>query len=204
MCWGFGGHTFYETLRDLGGLIGSVIALAAAAVAYCAGRMQVTATTRASDAHISALNAEAKRESDAIVLSLAVEIRETLAVVVRLHEVLKGFIDRETPVDPISLKRFTRLPKPTVYEAAADKIGLLGSALARKIASFFTATDRIGVTVDLMANVPPDAAVEDNLLRALLALIEQKCRESLPLLDALPRDEDDAGIRMKIEAMSKA
>jgi hypothetical protein len=44
MSCGFGGHTPYEILRDLGGLIGSVIALIAAGVAYYAGRMQVTAT----------------------------------------------------------------------------------------------------------------------------------------------------------------
>lgn len=72
-----------------------------------------------------------------------------------------------------------------MYEAAADKIGLLGGALAPKVASFFTAMDRIGVNADLIANLPPDTAVEDKLLRALVALIEQNCRDSLPLLDAL-------------------
>ena len=78
-----------------------------------------------------------QREIDAIVWSLAVEIREILQVVIRTHGILKTQIDKKTPVDPSSLKRFTRLPKPTVYEASADKIGLLGGALARQVASFF-------------------------------------------------------------------
>jgi hypothetical protein len=129
MCEGFGGHTLYEMLRDLGGLIGSVIALGAAAVAYYAGRMQVTATTRAAADQINALKTQADRETEAIVLSLAAEIREILPVVIRMRDILKGVIDKGTLVDPISLNRFTRLPKPTVYEASADKIGLLGGAL---------------------------------------------------------------------------
>ena len=63
------------------------------------------------------------READAILGSLAVEVRETLGVVTRLHEVLKRAFVNKTQVDPVSLKLFTRLPKPTVYEASADKIG---------------------------------------------------------------------------------
>jgi hypothetical protein len=34
MSCGFGGHTAYEIFRDLGGFIGSIIALIAAALAY--------------------------------------------------------------------------------------------------------------------------------------------------------------------------
>lgn len=100
MCWGFGDHTLYEMLRDLGGLIGSMIALLAAGVAYYAGRMQVTVTTRAATNQIHALKAQADRETDAIVLSLAVEIREILRVVIWLREILKGIIERETSVGP--------------------------------------------------------------------------------------------------------
>ena len=71
------------------------------------------------------------------------------------------------------------------------------------MASFFTAMDRIGVNVDLITNLPPDSPVEDTLLRSLLALIEQECRRSLPLLEALPRDEADADLKAKIEGLSK-
>ena len=112
-------------------------------------------------------------------------------------------IDKGTRVDPSSLKRFTRLPKPTVYQASADKIGLLDGALARGVVSFFTTMDRIEVNVDLITNLPPDSPVEDRLLGALPVLIEQACQRSLPLLEALPRDEDDADLKAKIEGLSK-
>ena len=64
--------------------------------------------------------------------------------------------------------------------------------------------DRIELNVDLITNIPPDSPVEDTLLRSLLALIEIACRSSLPLLEALPPDADDADIKLKIEGMSKA
>jgi hypothetical protein len=143
-----------------------------------------------------------RREADAILGSLAVEVRETLRVVTRLHEVLKRAFDKATEVDPISLKLITRLPKPTVYEASADKIGLLDGALARKVAAFFTTMDRIGVNVDLITNLPPESPVEPPLLGSLLVLIEQTCRRSLPLLDVLPSDEDDADLKSKIQGLS--
>ena len=144
-----------------------------------------------------------RRQADAVLASLAVEIREIINVVIRLHGILKTAIDKETLVDPSSLKLITRLPKPTVYEASADKIGLLGGALARGVASFFTTMDRIEVNVDLITNLPPDLLVEDKLLRALPVLIEQACQKSLPLLEALPRDEADADLKAKIEGLSK-
>jgi hypothetical protein len=63
--------------------------------------------------------------------------------------------------------------------------------------------DRFEVSVDLITNLPPDSPVEDTLLRSLPALIEQECRRSLPLLEALPRDEADADLKAKIEGLSK-
>ena len=63
MSRGFGGHTPYEILRDLGGLIGSVIALIAAGVAYYAGRMQVTATARATSDQIAAQRTREEKEA---------------------------------------------------------------------------------------------------------------------------------------------
>jgi hypothetical protein len=74
MSCGFGGHTAYEILRDLGGLIGSVIALIAAGVAYYAGRMQVTATTRATSAQIAAQRTREEKE--------VANVREDAAMIV--------------------------------------------------------------------------------------------------------------------------
>ena len=107
-----------------------------------------------------------EREADAVLVSLAVEIREIINVVIQLHGILKTEIDKVRPVDPSSLKLLTRLPKPTVYEASADKIGLLGGALARGVASFFTTMDRIEVNVNLITNLPPDSSVEAHALES--------------------------------------
>ena len=164
---------------------------------------QIAETRKQTETTVRLERERLAREADGVLASLAVEIREIINVVIRLHGILKTAIDKETLVDPSSLKLITRLPKPTVYQASADKIGLLGGALARGVASFFTAMDRIEVNVDLITNLPPDLPVEDTLLRSLPMLIEQACRRSLPLLEALPRDEADADLKAKIEGLSK-
>ena len=188
-------------------LIAGVLALLAGfgtiwATRHIANR-QIAETRKQTETTVRLERERLAREADGVLASLAVEIREIINVVIRLHGILKTAIDKETLVDPSSLKLITRLPKPTVYQASADKIGLLGGANARKVASFFTAMDRIGVNVDLITNLPPDLPVEDTLLRSLPMLIEQACRRSLPLLEALPRDEADADLKAKIEGLSK-
>jgi hypothetical protein len=164
---------------------------------------QIAETRKQTETTVRLERERLAREADGVLASLAVEIREIINVVIRLHGILKTAIDKETLVEPSSLKLITRLPKPTVYQASADKIGLLGGALARKVASFFTAMDRISVSVDLITNLPPELPVEDALLSSLLVLFEQECRKSTPLLDALPRDEADADLKAEIEGLSK-
>jgi hypothetical protein len=145
-----------------------------------------------------------QRETDAIRASLAVEIRQTINVLIDTHKVFKRALDKGTQVTAGDLNRGARLPKPTVYEASADKIGLLG-ALAPGVASFFIAIDRIGVSVDVITNLPLGEVVDKTALGSLVALFEQACQRSLPLLDALPRVEADAeNIRARIEGMGKS
>ena len=133
---------------------------------------------------------------------MAAAIRQTIAALIKVHRILKNALDRGTLVTASDLKLFTTLPKPTAYEASADKIGLL-DALAPNVTSFFMTMDRIGVSVDVVANVPPKSPINEGGLKEVVALIEDACRKSLPLLEALPADADDADIKLKIEDMSK-
>ena len=92
MSRGFGGHTPYEILRDLGGLIGSVIALIAAGVAYYAGRMQVTATARATSDQIAAQRTREEKE--------AANVRE--AVQTEITTLVTGMVNAANVVGPVS------------------------------------------------------------------------------------------------------
>ena len=81
----------YEILRDLGGLIGSVIALIAAGVAYYAGRMQVTATARATSDQIAAQRTREEKE--------AANVRE--AVQTEITTLVTGMVNAAKVVGPV-------------------------------------------------------------------------------------------------------
>lgn len=123
MSCGFWGHTPYEILRDLGGLIGSVIALIAAGVAYYAGRMQVTATARATSDQIAAQRTREEKE--------AANVRE--AVQTEITTLVTGMVNAANVVGPVRRDGgdvFLRTPDaiarwlgtPTIYSQVADRI----------------------------------------------------------------------------------
>jgi hypothetical protein len=117
------GHTTYEILRDLGGLIGSVIALLAAGVAYYAGRMQVKATARATSDQIAAQRTKEEKE--------VANVRE--AVQIEVTTLVKGIVDLANTIGDQRKRGGSVLPNytawilgtPTVYPAIANRVGLL-------------------------------------------------------------------------------
>jgi hypothetical protein len=136
-----------------------------------------------------------RREVAAIRASLAVEISEFIKLMIETHVVLTGL---SMPPMRSSLAKF-EVPRPTVYPATADRIGLLGP-LAAGVCSFYTNFERINLAVRVVSS---GGLVEPFEFDDVAKLYEQACRRSLPLLEALPIG-DIADIRAKIEGMGKS
>lgn len=107
-------------------MIGSVIALIAAGVAYYAGRMQVTATARATSDQIAAQRTREEKE--------AANVRE--AVQTEITTLVTGMVNAANVVGPVRRDGgdvFLRTPDaiarwlgtPTIYSQVADRIGVL-------------------------------------------------------------------------------
>jgi hypothetical protein len=119
MSCGFGGHTAYEIFRDLGGFIGSIIALIAAALAY-------RATKQASSDQLAAQRTREEKEAANVREAVQIEITTLVTGMVNAANVL-GPASRDgrdpTLRTPDMLGRW--LGTPTIYPQVADHIGLL-------------------------------------------------------------------------------
>jgi hypothetical protein len=170
-------------------LVAGVLALGAASIAVRAARQKE------------------RREVEAIRLSLAVEIRRLVNVLLEAH---KGF------GEAFSLASSTnRRPRgddvvkiisqcaPVVFPAMADRVGLLGSRVAPYVLTFYSNLKGIEHVGRMVASNPAEPVPPDSL-RALMKRIEDACRQNvLPLLSKLPRDKADPDTerKAKIEAM---
>jgi hypothetical protein len=147
-----------------------------------------------------------QRENDAILASLAAEIRQLLLTLFVTHgaleRVVRGLIRANAQTSARDLTKFTELRQPVAYPAAADKLGRFGRQMAGLVTAFYANIERLKYSVKLAADGPSERLSPPDL-EEVAALFAQVCRNSIPLLDALPPDEADAEIRAKIEGIGK-
>jgi hypothetical protein len=123
-----------------------------------------------------------RREVAAIRASLVVEVQQFTDTLLRVREMLRSqsslleFTRRD-------LLTFIEFHQPVVYPAIADRIGLLGSSLAKAVVGFYADVERVRYTAKLEADDHIDQ------IAFVVGLIEDTCRERLPLLEALGADK---------------
>lgn len=154
---------------------------------------------------VRAAQEKERREVEAIRLSLAVEIRRLVDLMLEMH---KGFGDafstNRSPQadDVVNLVRMLSQCGPDVFPAIADRVGLLGS-VAPYVLIFYANLKGIEYQGRTMAAGPGETVPRDDL-HALIKLIEDACRQNvLLLLRKLPWDKNnpDTERKAKIEAM---
>lgn len=143
-----------------------------------------------------------QRENDAILLSLAAEIRPLLSMLCETRGVFEKLTHANVQIPARDLMKLTELRQPVAYLAAADKLGRLGPQLAGGVSAFYANIEHLKYAGKIVADDPSDMLSPPDWA-GLAALFVQACRNSLPLLDALPRDEADADIKAKIEGMGR-
>jgi hypothetical protein len=179
-------QTFAAVVLTVGAaFIAGVFALGAAFIAVRAARQQE------------------RREVEALRLSLAVEIRRLVDVMLQTHEIFDRVsrTGQSLLADDV-VKEISR-GTPVVFPAMADRIGLLGFRVAPYVLTFYTNLDELEHAGRMTARDPAEPVPPDGL-RELMKIIEGACRRNvLPLLSKLPRDKADPDTerKAKIEAM---
>jgi hypothetical protein len=148
---------------------------------------------------------EARRDTEALRRSLAVEIRRSVRLFCQTHQVLTDFMAAFKRGGHLphagNVAKLTSRVHPTVYPATADRIGRLGHPLAEWVVTFYANVKDIQFAGEIGATVTT-RHVSSEEMDGLLSLLEETCRNALPLLAQLPPDDNDAALRAVIEAMS--
>ena len=149
---------------------------------------------------VRAARQQERREVEALRLSLAVEIRRLVDVMLQTHEIFERVsrTGQSLLADDV-VKEISR-HTPVVFPAVAGRVGLLGFRVAPYLLTFYKNLEGIEHAGQMAAD--PAGFVQPNELHALTKLIKDACRQNvLPLLSKLPRDKTDPEGKAKIEAM---
>jgi hypothetical protein len=121
--------TWYRLLMDWGGVTGGGAALIAGGIAYLAGRIQATATTKAAKIQAKVEQSRHHQEVDIVRKSIGLELRQMLPFVVTLHKHFKNANMDASDLESIIVYRQRSIADmsfdPIVYPAVADRIGFL-------------------------------------------------------------------------------
>jgi hypothetical protein len=172
--------TWLDLLDHWQSLAAGLIALLAAVVAVGGGEFFARQKER--------------REVAAIRASLSAEIRHYIEILILTHDFLARLIAEKEHLARTEMAAFIDFPEPTVYPAAADRIGRLGP-LAADVTEFYVAFQALKFVWRIRVD-------RSKTSWAVIAeTLEDFCQQSLPLFSALPIN--DADLKAKIEGMSK-
>jgi hypothetical protein len=135
---------------------------------------------------VRAARQKERRGVKAIRLSLAVEIRRLVNVMLQTHEIFDRVSAKNQTLLADDVVQALSRGRPVVYPAAADRVGLLGRVAPYVVMFYANLKDleHAGRMTDLMK------------------IIEDACRQNvLPLLSKLPRDKANTELKAKIDAM---
>jgi hypothetical protein len=145
----------------------------------------------------------AKQELQAMRLSLGVEIRLLIVLLLDTHRSLTQLSGKAARVLGRDVEQLASLREPLIFPAMADRLGLLRVPLAPLVASFYANIRHIQFAGKITGSGPTEI-VDPPELNQLAKLIEQACRRNaLPLLAELPQDEADMELKTKIETISR-
>jgi hypothetical protein len=150
---------------------------------------------------VRAAHGKERREVEAIRLSLAVEIRRLVNVLLQAHEAFALLSIKNQPPRADDVVDMISRGRPVVYPATADRVGLLGR-MAPHVVMFYANLKDLEHSGRMSAN--PAGYVLPADLRALMNQIADACRRNvLPLLSELPPNtaDPDTERKAKIEAM---
>jgi hypothetical protein len=166
-----------------------------------AGVLALGAAVLAAIIAVWAARKKERREVKAMRLSLAVEIRRLVNILLQTHEGFGCAINRNLCPRADDVLKQTSRGVPVVYPATADRVGLLGRT-APEVVTFYANLKDIEFAGRMTASDPAEP-VPAEALNDLLKLIEKACQSALPLLSKLPRDKADPDTerKAKIEAM---
>jgi hypothetical protein len=176
--------TWLDALDHWQTLIAGVLALAAALIAVWVARQKE------------------RREVKAMRLSLAVEIRRLVNIMLQTHWMFDVASRTNQPLLADDVVKAISRGVPVVYPAMADRVGLLGH-VAPDVVTFYANLKQLEHAGQMAAGNPAEP-VPPGDLRELMKFIEIACRQNaLPLLSKLPRDKanPDTERKAKIEAM---
>ena len=160
--------------------------LAAGFLAMAAALVAGFFALKAASIVVQAARQQERREVEAIRLSLAVEIRHLVKVLLQTHGDF-GIVSSAGSPRADDVVKATSRGVPVVYPATADRVGLLG-CVAPYVVTFYANLKDIEYAGRMTASGPAEHVPPDDL-RALMKLIEDACRQSaLPLLSKLPWD----------------
>ena len=149
---------------------------------------------------VRAARQKERREVKAIRLSLAVEIRRLVNVMLQTHEIFDRVSTKNQPLLADDVVQALSRGRPVVYPAAADRVGLLGR-VAPYVVMFYANLKDLEHAGRMTASDPAEPVPPDDL-RDLMKIIEDACRQNvLPLLSKLPRDKANTELKAKIDAM---
>ena len=137
-----------------------------------------------------------RREIQALRAMLAVEIRESIGILITTREILRPYSGPEKPMLARDLRSVVAFPPPTVYPASADRIGRLGP-LAVSVTSFYSTIEQLNSTVRFLT-IDPEELVSRESIEKVVGMLEQACRTSLSWFSEFPFDERDAKFRAQI------
>ena len=77
-----------------------------------------------------------ERELSALRRSFGVEFRQCLLAAIGAHQSLKSLAQSPNPITARAIENLVILPKPVIYPASADKVGLLGTEAMDVVAMY--------------------------------------------------------------------
>jgi hypothetical protein len=145
------------------------------------------------------------REKKALRGSLAAEIRLYIELLIKTREILKTPAIETQFLVPGGqqsrqgdLRELAVLHPPTVYPAAADRMGFMKRPRAADVVEFYATIERLNFSTRA-ATTEPTKPVSVTNYEVLVSRFEEACVKTLPLLSQLPFHEGDAALEANIK-----
>ena len=193
---------FWDWVDHWQTLIAGALAFAAGVGTVVAAIKVIAATREQTETTILLERERVLAEDKAMRLTLALDIRRLVDIMLQTHENFDLVSRTNQPARADAVIEEILRAEAIVFPAVAGRVGLLESPLAGYVLMFHTNLKQIEHQGRRSGNQRGDVPPAD--LRALVKLIERACHQNvLPLLSELPQDENnpDTERKAKIEAM---
>jgi len=148
-----------------------------------------------------ALGSERRKQDQELVAlrrSFGVEYRQCLLAALGAHQSMKGLSQSQNPISAKVVESLVLLPKPVIYPASADKIGLLG-AEAMDIVAMYGLLQAVRDSIVRLQKHSTPNNISSVLIASIAQALIRVCTEGVSVLPNLktevPRiDDRDAAL----------